>query len=99
MQENCSVSPTIHGHAVFDFTSLSGGEQLVANATHKAGNHLDMVLTNVSGTIEVNVFPLVGSSDHSLLSCIVSTAAHIPNFSLNRHVFIKSKADWDGIRK
>ena len=76
----CSVSPTNnHGHATFDFASLSSCEQLVAGATHKSENHLDLVLTNVPGIIEINIFLPVGSSDHSLLSCIVSTAAHIPN--------------------
>ena len=75
----CSVSPTNnHGHAALDFASLSGCEQLVAGATHKSGNRLDMLLTNVPGIIYVNIFPPVGSSDHSILSCIVYTDAHIP---------------------
>ena len=85
-------------HAALDFASLSGCEQLFTGATHKSGNRLDLVLTNVPGIIEVNVFPPVGSSDHRLLSCTVSTAAHIPNVSFSRHVFLKLRADWDGIR-
>ena len=82
----CSVSPTNnHGHEAFDLAS--GCEQLVAGATHKSENHLDLVLTNVPGIIEINIFLPVGSSDHSLLSCIVSTAAYIPNVFVRRHVF------------
>ena len=80
MEWSCSVSPANnHGHAALDFASLSGCEQLVAAATYKSGNRLDLVLTNVPGIIDVNIFPPIGSSDHSLFSCIVSTAAHIPN--------------------
>ena len=95
----CSVSSTNnHGHATFNFALLSGCEQLVAGATHTSENRLNLILTNVPGIIEVSVIPLVGFSDHSLLSCIVSTAAHIPIVSVSRHVFLKSRADWDGIR-
>ena len=90
----CSVSPTNnHGHAAYDFTSLSGCGKLVAGTTHKSGNRLDLVLTNVPRIIEVNVFPPVVSSDHCLLCCRVSTFTQIPNVSVNRHVFLKSRAD------
>ena len=68
---------TYHGHAAYDFASLSGCEQLVAGATHKSGNRLDLVLTNVPGIIEVNVLPPVGSSDHCLSSCRVSTYLYL----------------------
>ena len=70
----CSISPiNNHDHAVLDIAFLLGCEKFVTGATHKSGNCLDLVFTNVP-RIEVNVFPPVGFSDHSLCSCIVSTA-------------------------
>ena len=55
-------------------------------------------MTNFPGIIEVIVFLSVVSSDHSFLFCSLSTDAHIPNVSVSRHVCLKSRTGWDGIR-
>ena len=62
----CSVSPANnHSHTAFVFASLLGCEQFVVGATHKSANRLDLVLINVPGIIEVNIFPLIGSLEQS----------------------------------
>ena len=94
-----SVSNTDQsGHAAFDFSSLSGCEQLVNSPTHQSGNCLDLLLTNVPGVVRVKVDPPIGRSDHCILACQISVGANIPNITISRHVFFKSKANWDNIR-
>ena len=50
--------------AAYDFSNLSGCEQLVDVATHYCGNYLDLLLTGVPGVVDHCVKPPVGSSDH-----------------------------------
>ena len=94
-----SVSPTnCHGHAVHDFADLSGCDQMVESATHNSRNRLDLVLTTVPGVTVVDIIPPLGSSDHCTISCKVTTNAPMPDITFSRKVFIKSRADWVGVR-
>ena len=93
-----SVSPTDrHGISARDFSDVVGCEQLVTGSTHTSGNLLDLLLTDVPGVVEVETISPVGSSDHCGLSCKVQLNFPIPNFTLIRQVFIKSKINWEGI--
>ena len=56
------MSPTDrHGIAA----NLSGCTQLTKEPTHKLGNCLDLLLTNVLGMVDPLVNPPLGNSDHS----------------------------------
>ena len=63
-----SVSRTdANGRALLDFATSCSCQQLVAGPTQRAGNPLDLVLTDVPGVVSVVVSPPVGRSDHSSL--------------------------------
>ena len=63
-----------HGVAAFDFATVSGCDQLVVGPTHARGAILDLVITDVPDLIQVAVVALIGNSDHSSLSAVISTA-------------------------
>ena len=93
-----SVSPTnCHGLKAFDFSSEAGCEQLVHKPTHRSGNCLDLVFTDVPGVVGCNVGTPIGTSDHSYVSITIRTEQTVPDVSFSRKIYIKSRADWDGI--
>lgn len=93
-----SISPTDqHGRAALDFATLSGCEQIVLGPTHRSGNRLDLVLTDVPGVVDVEVIPPIGTSDHSSLSITLQREFIIPNIYFSRKVFLKSQINWPGI--
>ena len=93
-----SVSATdVHGRAAQDFANLSGCDQLVRAPTHISGNSLDLALTDAPAAVDVKVIPPLGSSDHSCLSLSVQTRFSFPDEILTRTVFLKSRANWQGI--
>ena len=87
-----------HGIAALDFSNLSGCEQLISEPTHQSGNRLDLVLTDVSGIVACGVGSPIGSSDHSLIKINVELDQVVPDVRFTRKVYLKSRADWNGIR-
>ena len=93
-----SVSPTNrHGIAALNFSDITGCEQLVTGATHTSGNLLDLLLTDVSGAVDVQTTAPIGTSDHRGLACKIQLNFPIPDFTITREVIIKSRINWDGI--
>ena len=52
------------GEAAYDFSNLSGCDQLVDVATHIGGNCIDLLLTDVPDVVQHLVKPPLGTSDH-----------------------------------
>ena len=86
-----------HGVAALDFSNLCGCEQLISEPTHQSGNRLDLVFTDVSGIVTCGVGSPIGSSDHSLIKINVELDQVIPDIRFSRKVYLKSRADWNGI--
>ena len=93
-----SVSPTnSHGHAALNFCNLSGCEQLVCQPTHTSGNCLDLVFTDVPAIVAARPIAPIGSSDHAFLSVKIQRSFSVPEFSITRKVYLKSRANWSGV--
>ena len=93
-----SISATdAHGQAALNFNNLSGCEQLVRHSTHSSGNCLDLLLTDVPALVDVTVVPPFGTSDHSALSFKIQNSFSVPDVTISRKVFLKSRADWNGV--
>ena len=93
-----SVSPTDrHGLSACDFSSVSGCEQLIHEPTHVSGNCLDLIFTDVPGVVASRVGSPIGTSDHSYISTSINIRQSVPDISFSRKVFLKSRADWNGI--
>ena len=86
-----------HGVAAFDFTTVSGCDQLVVSPTHARGRTLDLLMTNVPDLVRVAVVALIGNSDHSSLSAVISMAQVVPNLCVSRKVFLKHQVNWNTI--
>ena len=93
-----SISPTnCHGLSAYDFSSVSGCDQLVDEPTHVSGNCLDLIFTDVPGVVTSCVGSPIGTSDHSYISATVRTRQLVPDISISRKVYLKSRANWNGI--
>ena len=93
-----SVSPTdCHGLRALDFTSEAGCEQLIHGPTHRSGNCLDLIFSDTPGIVTCNIANPIGTSDHSYVSAVIKTEQPVPNVTFSRKIYIKSRADWDGI--
>ena len=51
----------------------SGCYQLIQRPTHRSGNTLDLIFTDVPGVVTTNVGICIGTSDHSFVSAIIRT--------------------------
>ena len=90
-----SVSFTnFHGFAALDFVNLFGCTQLIKELTHKLGNYMDLLLTNVLGVVDPLVDHPLGNSDHSSISFSVKMGFKITNILFSREVYLKSLVDW-----
>ena len=72
-----STTTNRHGVAAFDFATVSGCDQLVVGPTHSRGGTLDLLKTD--DLVRVSVVALIGNSDHSSLSAVISMAQAVPN--------------------
>ena len=54
-------------------------------------------MTDAPATVDVQVTPPLGNSDHSCLSFKVQTRFPLPDEPINRVVHLKSRANWTGI--
>ena len=91
---NSTSATDRHGIAALDFANLSGCVQLINEPTHQLGNCLDLLLTDVPGVVDSVVKPPLGGSDHSCISFSLKLRFIIPNVSLSRKVYLKSRVDW-----
>ena len=89
-----SVSPTDqHGRAALDFSNLSGCEQIVCDPTHISGNRLDLMFTDATSSVDVQVVSPLGSTDHYGLSFNIQTNFPIPDEPISRKVYLKSRVN------
>ena len=84
-----SMTTNCHGVAAFDFTTVSGCDQLVVSWTHALGGTLDLLMTDVPDLVWVSVVAPIGNSDHSSLLAVISMAQAVPNLCVSRKVFLK----------
>ena len=92
-----STTTNSHGVAVFDFTAVSGCDQLVVGLTRARGGILDLLMTDVPDLIRVAVEAPIGNSDHSSLSVVISTAHAVANLCVSRKVFLKHLVNWNTV--
>ena len=87
-----SVSPTnCHGLRAQDFSSESGCSQLIQRPTHRSGNTLDLIFTDVPGVVFSNVGHPIGTSDHSFISAIIKTEQEVPELCSSHEIYLKSQ--------
>ena len=87
-----------HGRSALEFANAAGLDQLINESTHTSGNILDVVMTDIPGIVEAKVTTPVGNSDHCGLAIQVTINQNIPNHSITKKVWIKSRANWDALR-
>ena len=93
-----SVSPTdCHGLRAVDFSTESGCDQLIQRPTHRSGNTLDLIFTDVPEVVTSNVGIPIGTSDHSFVSAVIRTEQVVPEVCSSRKIYLKSQGNWDGI--
>ena len=93
-----SVSPTdCHRLRTIDFSTESGCDQLIQRPTHRSGNTLDLIFTDVLGVVTSNVGIPIGTSDHSFVSAVIRTEQVVPEVCSSRKIYLKSQGNWDGI--
>ena len=54
-------------------------------------------MTDVPDLVRVSVVALIGNSDHSSLSAIISMAQAVRNLCLSRKVFLNHKGNWNTV--
>ena len=86
-----------HGRSARDFSASSACEQLISEPTHKDGNTLDLVFTDVPAIVDAKVCEFIGTSDHCGIVMNVSVNQHIPNATIEKRIWLKSRANWDAI--
>ena len=69
-----STTTNRQGVAAFDFASVSGCDQLVLGPTHAHGGTRNLQMTDFADLVWVSVVALMGNSDHSSLSAVISMA-------------------------
>ena len=74
-----STTTNRHRIAAFDFSIVSGCDQLVVGPTHARGGTLDILMTDLPDLVRVAVVAPRGNSDHSSLSAVISIAQAVPN--------------------
>ena len=92
-----STTTNRHGVAAFDFTTVSGCDQLVVGLTHARGGILDILTTDVPDLVWISVVGHIGYSDHSYLSAVISMAQAVPNLLVSRKVFLKHQVTWNTV--
>ena len=92
-----STMTNSHGVAAFDFTTVSGCDQLVIGPTHARGGILDLMMTDIPDLIQAAVVAPIGNSDHSSLSAVISTAQAVCNLCVSKKVFLKHQVNWNTV--
>ena len=92
-----SMTTNRHGVAAFDFSTVSGCDQLIVSPTHARGGTLDLLMTDVPDLAWVAVVAPIGNSDHSFLSAVISMAQAVPNLCVSSKVFLKHQVNWNTV--
>ena len=71
--------------------------QLVVILNHACGGTLDLLMTDVPDLEWVAVVALIGNSDPSSLSAVISMAQAVPNLWVSRKVFLKHQVNWNTV--
>ena len=87
----------MHGRSALEFCTSSACEQLITEPTHKNGNRLDLVFTDVPAIVNAKVSEFIGSSDHCAIEMVVSVNQYIPNATIEKRIWLKSRANWDAV--
>ena len=86
-----------HGVAAFDFATVSGCDQLVVDPIHARGGKLDLLMTDVPDPARVAVVALIGNSDHSSQSAVISIVQAVKNFCVCWKVLLKHQVSWNRV--
>ena len=86
-----SMTTNRHRVVAFDFTTLSGCDHFVLGPTHVSGGTLYLLMTDVPDLVPVAVVALIGNSDHSSLSAVISMAQVVPNLCVSWKVFLSQR--------
>ena len=92
-----SITTNSHGVAAFDFTAVSGCDQLVVGPTHARGGTLDLLMTDVPYLVRVAVVAPIGKSDHSSLSAVILIAQAVTNLCVSGKVLMQHQVDWNTV--
>ena len=92
-----STATNRHDVAAFDFSTVSGCDQLVVGPTLARGGTLDLLITDVLDLVRVSVVAPIGNLDHSSLSAVISMAKAVPNLCVSRKVFLKHQVNWNTV--
>ena len=90
-----SMTTNNHGVVAFDFSTVSGCDQLVVGPTHARDGTLDLLMSDIPDLVQVAVVAPIGNSDHSSLSAVISMA--VPNLCVSRKVFLKYQVNWNTV--
>ena len=88
---------TVMEFEAFDFSTVSGCDQLVVGPTNARGETLDLLMTDVPDLVRVAVVAPVGNSDHFSLSAVISMAQAVPNLCVSRKIFLKHQVNWNTV--
>ena len=88
-----SMTTNSHGVAAFDLATVSGYDKLVVGPTHACGGTIDLLMTDVPDLVRITVIALIGNSDHSSLSAVISMAQAVPNLCVSRKVILKHQVN------
>ena len=87
----------MHGRSALEFSAASACDQLINEPTHKDGNRLDLVFTDVPAIVTSKVCEFIGTSDHCAIEMNISVNQYVPNSVIEKKVWLKSRANWDPI--
>ena len=87
-----------HGRSALEFCTSSDCIQLIEEPTHISGNRLDLVFTDVPAIVETKVCENLGSSDHSSLRMEISVNQYVPNATIEKTVWLKSRGNWAALK-
>ena len=83
------ITTNRHVVAAFDFTTVSGCDQLVVDPTHERGWTLNQFMTDFPDLLRV----AVGNSHHSSLSVVISMVRAVLNLCVSKKVFMKDEVN------
>ena len=92
-----SATTNRNGVVAFDFSTVSGCDQLFVGPTDARGGTLDLLKTDVPDLIQVSVVAPIGNSDHCSLSAVISMAQAVPNLCVSRKIFLKHQVNWNTV--
>ena len=86
-----------HCVTAFDFATVADCSQLVNGPTHRAGDVLDLVLTNVRDLCDAHVHDNVGRSDHASLGVALNLSPTVAGFDVAHRVPLMSRVNWNAV--